>query len=121
MPSSRWRPEINGRGITVIAYKLATTNTDRRKEPVIGGGGDEGGARSEKGDVEGPKVFERGTDGKEEVERDQGAVGVSAAVEGGNCFANELLEGTVVLRGEDEEKEVVGKEGNDENVDEENA
>ena len=114
-------PEINGRGITVIAYELTTTNTDRRKEPVIGGGGDEGGARSEERDVEGPEVFERGTDGKEKVERDQGAVRVGAAVEGGNCFANKLFEGTIVLRGEDKKKEVVRKEGNDENVDEENA
>ena len=114
-------PEIDGGGITVIAYKLTTMNTDSRKEPVIRGGRNEGGARSEKGDVEGPKVFERGTNGKEEVERDQGAVRVSAAVEGCNCFANKLFEGTVVLRGEDEKKEVVGKEGNDENVDEENA
>ena len=55
------------------------------------------------------------------MERDQGAVRVGAAVEGGNCFANKLFEGTIVLRGEDEEKEVVGIEGNDENVDEENA
>ena len=50
------------------------------------------------------------------MERDQEVVGVSAAVEGGNRFAYKFFEGT-----EDEEKELVGKEGNDENVDEENA
>ena len=55
------------------------------------------------------------------MEGDQGTVGISPTIEGGDSFPYQLFKGAVVLGGEDEKEKVVGEERDDEDVDEEDA
>jgi hypothetical protein len=114
-------PEVHSRGIAVILDKFTLPQADGREKVVIGGSGDERGARSEKSHIKGPKILKGGPYREEELERDQRVVGIGTPIEGGNYLANKFFEGGVKFFGEDEEEKMVGEEGNDEGVDEENA
>jgi len=54
-------------------------------------------------------------------ERDQTFIGISTPIEGGDNFANNFFQNSIELPGEDKEEEVVGEEGDNKDIDVEDA
>ena len=112
-------PEVDSRGVAVVFDELATAEANKGEEVVVGGGSDEGRANSKERDVDSPKVLEGRANREEQVEADQGLVSVSATVERSDQLNNQAADGLIELVRDDEEEGVVGEEGDDESVDEE--
>ncbi len=77
-------PKIHGRSVPVFMDELGEFEVDRGKRVIVGGGVDEGGASGEEGDNERPNVFEAGLKAEKSFGADEGAVGVSPTIEGGD-------------------------------------
>ena len=114
-------PKIDRSTITVVVDELAGTDSDRGKVVVVGGGGDKRGARSEEGDVEGPQVLEWWANRESRVEADERPVGIGSSMERCDEGVGEMADGVKDLLGYDKEEGVVGEEGDDEDIDEEDA
>ena len=114
-------PEIHRSAVPVVTDKLAGTDADGGEVVVAGGRGDEGGASSEEGDVEGPQVLEGRANREGRAETDQGPVGLGTTMERGDEGVGEVADGVKNLLGNDEEEGMVGEEGNDEDIDEKDA
>jgi hypothetical protein len=114
-------PKIDGSSVAVVADGHVKAEINGGEIVVVGGGEDEGGTRSEKRDVERPKIFESRGDVENDAGAKQGGVGVGTPIEGGDNQPDLLLEGSVEVGGEGEKQEVVGEEGDDEGVNKEDA
>ena len=112
-------PKVDSRGVAVVFDELATAEANKGEEVVVGGGSDEGGANGKERDVDSPKVLEGRANREEQVEADQRLVGVGATVERSDQLNNQAANGLIELVRDDEEEGVVGEEGDDESVDEE--
>ena len=114
-------PKVDRSTVPVVVDELAGTDADSGEVVVVGGGGNEGGASSEERDVEGPQVLERWANRESRVEADKRPVGIGPIMERGDEGVGETADGVKDLLGNDEEAGVVGEEGDDEDIDEEDT
>lgn len=114
-------PVINSGGVAVTADVHVGGESDVREVGVVESGKSEGRADSEEGNAEGPRVFERDGQSEELFCADEGRVGEGGSVKGSDGRVDGVAQNAPDLLGEDEKEEVVGKEGRDEDVGEEDA
>jgi hypothetical protein len=105
----------------VIFDEEVAEELDRREAGVIRLGDNKFGAGGKEREVEGVEVFERRGDVKEEVGADEGGVGEGTPMKGSDGSSDSFFDWGVEIGGEDEEEHMVGEEGNDEDIDEEDS
>jgi hypothetical protein len=111
-------PKIDGRCVSVVTNKHVGKKFDFGEIKVVFSREDKGGTGGEEREVERVEIFQRGGNPKEELRANEGGVGVSSPVEGGDREANGFLNWVVHISRENEEEHMIREERDDKRVDE---
>lgn len=114
-------PEIVGSSVTMFGNEHVAVHFGPTKGAVVVGRVNEGRADSEKGEVEGPHVLEGRLDGENSVGAHQRLISVGSTVERHNGRRDRAFDGSPKLGRQDKEKAMIREQGDDKDVDEENA